>query len=115
MSGDRESALADLNRKIRAHCGARVQAIHHVDRSDDLEGHDRSDAELVVLLKDDRWRMFDEKETLGVWTFDAVLDHGVHIGAWPVPSTAWSDPDTAEYPSLVHEFPDHSRQLAVPA
>ncbi len=115
MNNRIDTAIGQLIKKVRVHYGARLGAIYLVDRSSEIEELDRSDAEIVVLLADGNWRALDEQRALGTLTFDTLMDHDVHIRAWPVAISSWSNPESSAHPGLVREFRAFARELQVAA
>jgi hypothetical protein len=54
------------------------------------------------VLADDGWRYWDEKMQLSDLGYPAMIETGVYVQAWPVPVTAWNNPDGYRNPTLVH-------------
>ena len=115
MTSKVDAAVAELLAEIQNRYGQRAEAIYRVDRNKVLDQRDASDAELVVLLTGENWRMLDEQRALGELTFEVLLKHDVHIRAWPVAARAWQDPGCSEHPALVEELREHAREFMVPA
>ena len=110
-----DAALSDLIANVRNHYGARTAAIYRIISPRDLDELDRSDAEIVVLLADDNWRMLDEQRALGKFTFDALLHHDVYVRAWPFPAADWHAPLPSQHPRLIHELREHAIEVRVAA
>ena len=106
-----QGALGTLVGDVQHHYGDRLAGVYRIDRSGSLEDVDRSEAEVVVVLKDGSWRPFDEARELAGLAFEILMDAEVYIRAWPVSSAAWNDPSEAQNPDLVREFKRHSEPI----
>jgi predicted nucleotidyltransferase len=72
-----------------------------------------SDADVVVVLADDGWDLFDEKRRLARLAYDAIVEAGVHIQGWPVSRSAWERPETHTNPTLIRNMRRDGRALGL--
>jgi hypothetical protein len=69
-------------------------------------GHsnEESDTDVVLVIDDGDWQLLAEKEELSALTLDALLNHGIYIGVWPLTVSAWANPESARDPEFVREL-----------
>lgn len=88
-------------------------AAHYGERLDDLflfgsrarQDHEPdSDVDVVVLLKDDDWRVFKEKMDIAGIATDTIVETGVHVQGWPVSRSDWEHPDRHTNPALIRNM-----------
>jgi predicted nucleotidyltransferase len=70
-----------------------------------------SDADVVVVLDDEDWNLFDEKRQLARLAYDAIVETGVHVQGWPVSRSAWEQPLTHANPALIRNMQRDARGL----
>jgi uncharacterized protein len=71
-----------------------------------------SDADVAVVLNDDRWELVEEKRRLARIAYDVLVNTGVHVQGWPVSQSAWEDPETHSNPTLVRNMRRDARPIA---
>jgi len=70
-----------------------------------------SDADVVVVLADNDWDLFEEKRRLARLAYDAIVETGVHIQGWPVGRLAWERPESHTNPTLIRKMRRDARPL----
>lgn len=105
------SALDKLVDGVRRSYGDRLVATYRVERMNELEEADRSDAEIVVVIEDGSWDALDEARLLAGLAFELLMNDGPYVRAWPVSRSGWDDPALAELPDLITEFKRQAQPL----
>ena len=96
-----ERALVDFAEAVKRHYGSRLVGLYLFGSRARGDYEPDSDADVAVVLGDDGWRYWDEKMQLSDLTYRPIIDWGVYVQAWPVPLSAWNDPEHYRNPSLV--------------
>jgi predicted nucleotidyltransferase len=110
VTREERQALDDYVTAVRKHYGSRLVDILVFGSRARGDARPDSDADLVVILEDGGWRIWEEKWFLSGLAYDAMLDPGLWIQAWPVSRSVWDDQD----PSRVPFFVTNARKDAKP-
>jgi antitoxin ChpS len=111
MTSDERKALHQFVDVVRRHYGARVYEILLFGsraRGDDAPD---SDADVAVILQDGPWRFWHEKMVLAGFAYDALIDVGLSIQAWPITRSAWEIPSTHHNRLFIEEIKRDARKL----
>jgi len=101
MTPVERKALEDYVAAVRHHYGPRLVDILIFGSRARGDARPDSDADLVVILKDGDWRFWGEKMRLSDLAYDALLEAGLWIQAWPVSLSAWQEEDLRKVPFFV--------------
>jgi predicted nucleotidyltransferase len=94
-------ALDDYVASVRAHYGRRLVDILVFGSRARGDARRDSDVDLVVLLDDGDWKFREEKRFLTDLAYDAMIDPGLWIQAWPASRTEWKEEDEQKVPFFV--------------
>jgi predicted nucleotidyltransferase len=101
MTPSERKALDDYVSAVRQHYGPRLVDILVFGSRARGDARPDSDVDLVVILKDGDWRFWDEKHLLTDLGYDAMLEPGLWIQAWPVSRSVWEEEDLRKVPFFV--------------
>lgn len=101
MTPTERKALDDYVATVRNHYGSRLVDI--LVFGSRARGDHRADSEvdLAVILEDGDWRLWDEKRLLTDLAYDALLEPGLWIQAWPASRSEWKEEDLHKVPFFV--------------
>jgi predicted nucleotidyltransferase len=60
-----------------------------------------SDVDLAVILEDGEWQFWREKWFLSGLAYDAMVEPGLWIEAWPLSRSKWNERDPLKIPLFV--------------
>jgi predicted nucleotidyltransferase len=101
MTPAERKALDDYVAAVRGHYGARLVDILIFGSRARGDARPDSDADLAVILEDGDWRFWEEKWLLSGLAYDALLEPGLWIQAWPVSRSKWAEEDLGKVPFFV--------------
>jgi len=101
MTPVERKALDDYVAAVRKHYGPRLVDILVFGSRARGDARPDSDVDLAVILEDGDWRFWDEKRLLTDLGYDALLEPGLWIQAWPVSRSAWKEEDLRKVPFFV--------------
>ena len=101
MTPSERKALEDYVSAVRGHYGARLVEVLLFGSRARGDARADSDADLAVILEDGDWRFWDEKMFLSDLAYDALLNPGLWIQAWPVSRSGWKEEDLRKVPFFV--------------
>lgn len=111
MTPAESNTLAQFAETVRHHYGSRVENIALFGsraRGEDVPG---SDADIVVVLEDGPWRVWDEKKKLVDLEYEMIVDSGIYIQPWPISASSWQNPDTHRNPAFVRAIKRDAKPL----
>ena len=101
MTSVERKALEDYVAAVRQHYGAQLIDIFVFGSRARGDARPDSDVDLAVILQDGDWRFWDETMFLSDLAYDATLDPGLWIQAWPVSRSTWEERDLRKLPFFV--------------
>jgi predicted nucleotidyltransferase len=101
MTPAERKALDDYTAAVRRHYGTRLVDILVFGSRARGDARSDSDVDLAVILEDGNWKFWDETMFLSDLGYDAVLDPGLWIQAWPVSRSVWEEKDLRKLPFFV--------------
>lgn len=101
MTGAERKALDDFVTAVRRHYGARLVDILVFGSRARGDARADSDVDLAVILEDGDWPFWSEKGLLSDLAFDALIEPGLWIQAWPVSRSGWEEKDLRKIPFFV--------------
>ena len=96
MTPAERKALDDYVAAVRQHYGTRLVDILVFGSRARGDARPDSDVDLAVILEDGDWTFWDETMSLSDLAYDAVVDPGLWIQAWPVSRSVWEEEESAE-------------------
>lgn len=93
--------LAEFSRRVRELYADRLKGVLLFGSRARGDHRPESDADVVVVLSDGDWREYDELMKLSDISFDVLLDHRTNVHPWPLPESAWLEPERYSNPWLV--------------
>lgn len=104
MTPTERKALDAFAAAVRVHYGTRLRGVYHVNVIEYGHANEESDTDVVLVIEDGDWQLLTEKERLSELTLNALMDHGIYIGVWPLTASAWANPESARDPEFVREL-----------
>jgi len=101
MTPSERKALDDYVAAVRKHYGARLVDILVFGSRARGDARADSDTDLAVILEDGDWGFWEEKMFLSGLAYDALLEPGLWIQAWPVSRSKWAEEDQGKVPFFV--------------
>jgi uncharacterized protein len=101
MTAEERSALAAFVTAVRHHYGPRLVDMFVFGSRARGDATEDSDVDLAIILTDGDWTFWPEKTRLIDMSFDAYMDAGLVIQAWPIARSAWENPDQHHNPRLI--------------
>jgi uncharacterized protein len=101
MKPSERKALDDYVAAVRKHYGSRLVDVLVFGSRARGDARPDSDVDLAIILDDGVWRVWDEMMFLSDLAYDAVLDPGLWIQAWPVARSVWEEKDLRKLPFFV--------------
>ena len=90
MTPAERKALDTFAAAARAHYGPRLRGMYHVTVIEYGHANEESETDVVLVIDDGDWQLLAEKEELSEMTLNALMDHGIYIGVWPLTASAVS-------------------------
>jgi predicted nucleotidyltransferase len=101
MTPEERKALDDFVADVRQHYGTRLVDILVFGSRARGDARPDSDVDLVVILEDGNWEFREEMMLLSDMAYDAMIDPGIWIQAWPVARAIWKEDDLRKVPFFV--------------
>jgi predicted nucleotidyltransferase len=101
MNPEERKALDDYVAAVRRHYGVQLEDILVFGSRARGDARPDSDVDLVVILEDGEWQPWEEKWFLSGLAYDAMIEPGLWIQAWPVARSAWDEKDSRKVPFFV--------------
>lgn len=101
MTPAERHALNEYVAAIRAHYGKRLVNVLVFGSRARGDHRPDSDVDLVVILEDGDWKFWEERRRLSDLAFDAMIEPGLWIEAWPVARATWQEKDPRKVPFFV--------------
>jgi predicted nucleotidyltransferase len=101
MTSKERKALDDFVADVRQHYGTRLVDILVFGSRARGDARPDSDVDLVVILQDGNWEFREEMMLLSDMAYDAMVDPGIWIQAWPVARSIWEEDDLRKVPFFV--------------
>lgn len=105
------NALAQFAETVRQYYGCRVENIALFGSRARGDNEPGSDADIVVVLDDGPWRVWDEKKKLVDLAYEVIVDSGIYIQPWPISASAWRNPDVHRNPAFVRAIKRDAKPL----
>jgi len=102
MSPEERKALDDFVAAVRQHYGPRLVDILVFGSRARGEARPDSDVDLVVVLEDGDWTFWQERRYLSDAAYEAMIEPGLWIEAWPVAESTWHEEDPRKVPFFVN-------------
>jgi uncharacterized protein len=78
---------------VRSHYGATLRDVLLFGSRARGDARPDSDFDLAIVLEDGDWRFWAERLRLADLAYDALIDDGLVIQAWPIQRSAWEHPE----------------------
>lgn len=101
MTPEERKALDDFVAAVRRHYGARLVDILVFGSRARGDARPDSDVDLAVILEDGDWEFREEMTFLSDMAYDAMIEPGIWIQAWPVARSIWEEDDLRKVPFFV--------------
>jgi predicted nucleotidyltransferase len=101
MTPAERKALDDFVAGVRKHYGARLVDILVFGSRARGDARPDSDVDLAIVLEDGDWSFWEEKGLLSDLSYDALVEPGLWIQAWPVSRSNWTEDDLRKVPFFV--------------
>lgn len=101
MTPIERKAVEDYVAAVRRHYGRRLVDILVFGSRARGDARPDSDVDLAVILEDGEWEFWQEKMRLSDLAYDALLEPGLWIQAWPVSRSEWREEDLRRVPFFV--------------
>lgn len=95
------SALESFLAAVRSHYGDRLHDVVLFGSRARGDNRPDSDVDLAIILKDGDWSFWPEQTRLIDMSFNAFMEAGLDIQAWPIAESAWETPDQHHNPRLI--------------
>lgn len=115
MKPDEEQALHEFLTCVRRHYGARLLEVVLFGSRARGDARPDSDADLAVILDDGEWRFWAEKKRLADMSYEAQIEAGPKIQAWPIARSEWEDPARHRNRAFVEAIKRDARKLPAAA
>jgi uncharacterized protein len=112
MTPEERKALDDYVAAMRAHYGESLVDILVFGSRARGDARRDSDVDLVVILEDGDWKFWEEKRFLTGLGYEAMIEPGLWIQAWPVSRTDWNEDDERKVPFFVIGARPEARPVA---
>lgn len=101
MTPAERKALDDFVGAVRRHYGAQLVDILVFGSRALGDARPDSDIDLAVVLQDGDWSFWREQGFLADLAYDAMIEPGLWIQAWPVSRADWNEEDLRKVPFFV--------------
>jgi hypothetical protein len=111
MNWEQKQALQAFIRLTRSHYGAPLVDVFVFGSQARGDATEDSDADVVVVLEDGAWQFWPEHGWLSDTAYDALIETGLSVHAWPVAKSAWERPEAHTNPRLIANMRRDARRV----
>jgi len=106
-----DKALAGYVATVRARYGSRLYGVVLFGSRARGDMRPDSDADVVIILKDDDWRFWQEKMALADLAYEPFVEAGLTIQPWPISLAHWMNPRSHHNPQFIEAIRQDARPL----
>jgi uncharacterized protein len=101
MNQEQKHALRGFLGAVRSHYGSRLVDVFVYGSQARGDANEDSDTDVAVVLEDGDWTFWIEHRWLSDNSYDALIDTGLFVHAWPLAHSAWERPEAHSNPRLI--------------
>jgi uncharacterized protein len=113
MNTEQKQALQAFVHSVRLYYGARLADVFVFGSQARGDATDDSDTDVVIVIADGAWQFWTELRWLSDKAYDALIETGLNIHAWPVERSAWERPEAHSNPRLIANMRRDAQRVEV--